>query len=94
VGSLSHWLGLLGVVNPPQLDCSRGIDDTSITFLPLTNSRFYDLDAGQLLINGVDIKDIDITVARKQFSLVSQEPTLYQGTSIRQSLVKLLLSDT
>ena len=41
--------------------------------------RFYEVDKGQLLIDGQDIKDLDITEYRKIVSLVSQEPTLYQG---------------
>jgi hypothetical protein len=87
VGSPSHWLGLLDVVNPPQLGCSRGIDDTSITFLPLTNSRFYDLDAGQLLINGVDIKDIDITVARNRIARTNSLPRYINKTVTRKVVV-------
>lgn len=41
--------------------------------------RFYDVDKGQILIDGVDLKDLDIVEYRKVASLVSQEPVLYQG---------------
>ncbi|KAI5810258.1 ABC multidrug transporter Mdr1 [Peziza echinospora] len=42
--------------------------------------RFYEVDSGEILVDGQNIKDLDITEYRKVVSLVSQEPTLYQGT--------------
>ncbi|KAF1996643.1 leptomycin B resistance protein pmd1 [Amniculicola lignicola CBS 123094] len=42
--------------------------------------RFYDADSGAILYNGQDIKTLDPAEYRKQVSLVSQEPTLYEGT--------------
>ena len=42
--------------------------------------RFYDIDEGQILINGIDIKDINISCLRKNIGIVSQEPTLTSGT--------------
>jgi ATP-binding cassette subfamily B (MDR/TAP) protein 1 len=42
--------------------------------------RFYDVDEGQILIDGVDIKDYDIKHLRSSFGMVSQEPTLFNST--------------
>ncbi|KAF2870724.1 leptomycin B resistance protein pmd1 [Massariosphaeria phaeospora] len=42
--------------------------------------RFYDADRGTVLVNGQDITTLDPTEYRNQLSLVSQEPTLYEGT--------------
>lgn len=42
--------------------------------------RFYDVDSGAILYNEQDITSLDPTEYRKNVSLVSQEPTLYQGT--------------
>ncbi|KAF8473304.1 multidrug resistance protein 2 [Kalaharituber pfeilii] len=42
--------------------------------------RFYDVDDGKILIDGQDIKDLDIVEYRQIVSLVSQEPVLYHGT--------------
>lgn len=42
--------------------------------------RFYEVDRGQILIDGVDLADLDIVEYRNIVSLVSQEPVLYQGT--------------
>lgn len=47
--------------------------------------RFYDVDAGAVLYNGQDITSLDVAEYRKQLSLVSQEPTLYEG-SIRENI--------
>lgn len=39
--------------------------------------RFYDPSSGQILIDGIDIKDYDIHYLRKQLGVVSQEPVLF-----------------
>ncbi|KAH6629396.1 lipid A export ATP-binding/permease protein-like protein msbA [Boeremia exigua] len=42
--------------------------------------RFYDVTAGSILYNGQDVTTLDPFLYRQQLSLVSQEPTLYEGT--------------
>ena len=42
--------------------------------------RFYDPNEGEILIDGVPIKLYDLTHLRTQMGVVSQEPTLFQGT--------------
>jgi ATP-binding cassette, subfamily B, bacterial len=42
--------------------------------------RFYEADAGQILIDGVDIKDIRLEDLRRQIGVVLQEPFLFNGT--------------
>ncbi|XP_076811699.1 ATP-dependent translocase ABCB1-like [Clavelina lepadiformis] len=42
--------------------------------------RFYDLDRGRLLIDGVNIKDLNLAWLRQQIGLVSQEPVLFAQT--------------
>ena len=54
---------------------------TSISLL----ERFYDADSGRILYNGQDITTLDPAAYRRQISLVSQEPTLYEG-SIRENV--------
>lgn len=41
--------------------------------------RFYDVQSGSVLVNGMNIKDVDVYEYRKLLSLVAQEPTLFQG---------------
>ena len=42
--------------------------------------RFYDYDRGEILIDGVDIKDYSAKELRKSLGLVLQDPFLYHGT--------------
>ena len=42
--------------------------------------RFYDIDKGEILIDGIPIKQYDLQHLRKSFGVVSQEPTLFNGT--------------
>lgn len=42
--------------------------------------RFYEPSKGQILVDGVDIKDYDIHYLRSCFGVVSQEPVLFNGT--------------
>jgi ABC-type multidrug transport system ATPase subunit len=42
--------------------------------------RFYDADEGQVLIDGVDVRDLDRNDLRDAVSVVLQEPFLFRGT--------------
>ncbi|KAI9482877.1 MAG: P-loop containing nucleoside triphosphate hydrolase protein [Benjaminiella poitrasii] len=48
--------------------------------------RFYDPIDGQILLDGVDIKDLNLAWLRQQLGIVSQEPVLF-NMSIRQNLL-------
>ncbi len=43
-------------------------------------SRFYEPDQGQILIDGVDYRDLDLRSYREQIGIVLQEPFLFHGT--------------
>ena len=47
--------------------------------------RYYDVDSGEILIDGVNIKDYDIQFLRKNMGVVSQEPVLFNG-SIKENI--------
>lgn len=49
---------------------------TLVNLLP----RFYDPQAGQILIDGVDIRDVTLPSLRRQIGIVPQETTLFSGT--------------
>mmetsp|Transcript_18779 Transcript_18779/g.19453 ORF Transcript_18779/g.19453 Transcript_18779/m.19453 type:complete len:1385 (-) Transcript_18779:57-4211(-) len=40
--------------------------------------RFYDVQEGEILINGINIKDYDLVSLRKMMGLVMQEPALFK----------------
>ena len=42
--------------------------------------RFYDTDGGAVLLDGVDVKNLNVRWLRAQIGLVSQEPVLFAGT--------------
>ncbi len=47
--------------------------------------RFYDVKEGAVTIDGYDVRDMSINTVRDQFSLVRQEPFLFNGT-IRENI--------
>lgn len=47
--------------------------------------RFYDPDAGEVLIDGVDLKKLQLKWIREKIGLVSQEPVLF-ATTIRENI--------
>lgn len=48
--------------------------------------RFYDASAGEVLLDGVDIKNLQLKWLRQQMGLVSQEPALF-ATSIKENIM-------
>ena len=55
---------------------------TLLSLLP----RLYDPDSGRVLIDGTDIKSVNIRSLREQIGVVTQEVTLFKGT-IRSNIV-------
>ena len=47
--------------------------------------RFYDPTAGIITLDGVDLRDINVSWLRQQIGLVSQEPTLF-ATTIKENI--------
>jgi len=43
-------------------------------------TRFYEFQAGQVLVDGLDIRSLDLRDFRRQIGLVSQNPFLFAGT--------------
>jgi ABC-type multidrug transport system fused ATPase/permease subunit len=56
---------------------ATGSGKTTIVNLLL---RFYDVDAGRITIDGVDIRDMDLASLRALFGLVLQDVHLFSGT--------------
>jgi len=49
---------------------------TFVNLLP----RFYDIQKGQILIDGIDIKDVTLHSLRRQIGIVPQETVMFSGT--------------
>ena len=43
-------------------------------------TRLYDTDAGQVLIDGIDVRDLRIADLRRQVGIILQDPYLFDGT--------------
>ncbi|MGB6689255.1 MAG: ABC transporter ATP-binding protein [Terracidiphilus sp.] len=54
-----------------------GAGKTTLTSLMM---RFYDVTAGQILLDGVDLRQHDLNALRKHFAVVLQDPFLFTGT--------------
>ena len=54
-----------------------GAGKTTLTSLMM---RFYDVTAGQILLDGVDLREHDLNALRKHFAVVLQDPFLFTGT--------------
>lgn len=42
--------------------------------------RFYDPQSGQIIVDGIEIKKLQVKWLRRQMGLVSQEPVLFNDT--------------
>ena len=54
-----------------------GAGKTTLTSLMM---RFYEVTAGRILLDGVDLRDHDLTMLREHFAVVLQDPFLFSGT--------------
>jgi ATP-binding cassette subfamily B protein len=54
-----------------------GAGKTTLTSLMM---RFYDVTAGQILIDGIDLREHELTDLRQHFAVVLQDPFLFTGT--------------
>ena len=54
-----------------------GAGKTTLTSLMM---RFYDVTAGQILLDGIDLRQHDLTTLRQHFAVVLQDPFLFTGT--------------
>jgi ATP-binding cassette subfamily B protein len=54
-----------------------GAGKTTLTSLMM---RFYDVTAGQVLVDGVDLRQHDLNTLRRHFAVVLQDPFLFTGT--------------
>jgi ATP-binding cassette subfamily B protein/subfamily B ATP-binding cassette protein MsbA len=55
---------------------------TIVNLLP----AFYELTAGHILIDGINIHDVTLSSLREHISIVSQEPFLFNGT-VRENIL-------
>jgi ABC-type multidrug transport system fused ATPase/permease subunit len=47
--------------------------------------RFYDVDSGRVLVDGVDVRDVTLTSLRREIGVIPQDPFLF-STSVRENI--------
>jgi subfamily B ATP-binding cassette protein MsbA len=67
-------------VSPGQSIALVGRSGSGKTTLISLLTRFYEVQSGQIHLDGVDITELDLTFYRRQMALVSQQVTLFNGT--------------
>jgi ATP-binding cassette subfamily B multidrug efflux pump len=67
-------------VEPGQTVAIVGHTGAGKTTLTSLMMRFYDVTAGQILLDGVDLRRHDLNALRKHFAVVLQDPFLFTGT--------------
>ena len=67
-------------ISPGQMIGLAGPSGGGKTTMVNLICRFYDVLEGQILIDGVDVRDYDVSELRRNIGVVLQEPFLFHGT--------------
>ena len=67
-------------VNPGETVAFVGATGVGKTTIASLLNRFYDLQNGSILIDGIDIKDVTLKSLRDNISMVLQDTFLFNGT--------------
>ena len=74
------------VVRPGETIALVGPTGAGKTTLVSLIPRFYDVTRGQVSVDGIDVRDLEIRDLRSQIAVVSQEPFLFNGT-VRENIL-------
>jgi ATP-binding cassette subfamily B protein len=77
-----EWVmrGVSFVVEPNQTAAIVGHTGAGKTTITSLMMRFYDVQHGHALVDGVDVREQDLTRLRQRFGVVLQDPFLFSGT--------------
>ena len=67
-------------VEPGQTVAIVGHTGAGKTTLTSLMMRFYDVTAGQILLDGIDLREQNLNLLRRHFAVVLQDPFLFTGT--------------
>jgi ATP-binding cassette subfamily B protein len=77
-----EWIlrGVSFTIEPGQTAAIVGHTGAGKTTLTGLMLRFYDIQHGSVLVNGIDVRQHDLTRLRQNFGVVLQDPFLFSGT--------------
>ncbi len=77
-----EWIlrGVSFTVAPDEVAAVVGHTGAGKTTLTNLMMRFYDVQSGSILIDGVDVREWDLHALRSRFAVVLQDPFLFTGT--------------
>jgi ATP-binding cassette subfamily B multidrug efflux pump len=80
-----EWIlrGVNFVIEPDQTAAIVGHTGAGKTTITALMMRFYDVQAGSVLVDGVDVREQDVNALRGRFGVVLQDAFLFTGTIAR-----------
>jgi ATP-binding cassette subfamily B multidrug efflux pump len=77
-----EWIlrGVSFIIEPDETAAIVGHTGAGKTTITSLMMRFYDIQHGQILVDGIDVRDQDLKALRKRFGVVLQDPFLFSGT--------------
>ncbi|MEO6802108.1 MAG: ATP-binding cassette domain-containing protein, partial [Granulicella sp.] len=77
-----EWIlrGVSFTIEPNETAAIVGHTGAGKTTIISLMMRFYDIQHGQILIDGVDVRNQDLNLLRRRFGVVLQDPFLFTGT--------------
>jgi ATP-binding cassette subfamily B multidrug efflux pump len=77
-----EWIlmGVSFVVEPDETAAIVGHTGAGKTTITSLMMRFYDIQRGSILVDGVDVREQDLKQLRQRFGVVLQDPFLFSGT--------------
>ena len=77
-----EWIlrGVSFVIDPDETAAIVGHTGAGKTTITSLMMRFYDIQRGSILVDGVDVREQDLKKLRQRFGVVLQDPFLFTGT--------------
>jgi ATP-binding cassette subfamily B multidrug efflux pump len=77
-----EWIlrGVSFAIEPGETAAIVGHTGAGKTTIISLMMRFYDIQHGQILVDGVDVREQDLNALRRRFGVVLQDPFLFTGT--------------
>jgi len=77
-----EWIlrGVSFVIEPDETAAIVGHTGAGKTTITSLMMRFYDIQRGSILVDGVDVRQQDLNQLRRRFGVVLQDPFLFTGT--------------